>query len=151
MTPALDAPPDDVAALQAALAALAAERLARREAEARASGAEAMVAHLKLLIAKLKHDRFGASSERSRKLLGQMELQLEELEAAAAEDQATLDPDQEGRPARNTSRRRPVRGPLPAHLPRERVVIPAPSACPCCGGALAKLGEDVTETLEKVP
>ena len=85
MTPAPDAPPDDVAALQAALAA---ERLARREAEARASGAEAMVAHLKLLIAKLKHDRFGASSERSRKLLDQMELQLEELEAAAAEDEA---------------------------------------------------------------
>ncbi len=148
MTPAPDAPPDDVAALQAALAA---ERLARREAEARASGAEAMVARLKLLIAKLKHDRFGASSERSRKLLDQLELQLEELEAAAAEDEATLDPDKEGRPARNTAGRRPVRGPLPAHLPRERVVIPAPSACPCCGGALAKLGEDVTETLEAVP
>jgi transposase len=148
VTPAPDAPPDDVAALQAALAA---ERLARREAEARASGAEAMVAHLKLLIAKLKHDRFGASSERSRKLLDQMELQLEELEAAAAEDEATLDPDKAGRPARNTTGPRPVRGPLPAHLPRERVVIPAPSTCPCCGGALAKLGEDVTETLEVVP
>ena len=148
MTPAPDAPPDDVAALQAALTA---ERLARREAEARASGAEAMVAHLKLLIAKLKHDRFGASSERSRKLLDQMELQLEELEAAAAEDEAALDPDKEGRPARDTNRRKPVRGPLPAHLPRERVVIPAPSTCLCCGGALAKLGEDVTETLEVVP
>jgi len=96
VTPAPDAPPDDVAALQAALAA---ERLARREAEARASGAEAMVAHLKLLIAKLKHDRSGASSERSRKLLGQMELQLEELEAAAAEDEATLDPERRGVPA----------------------------------------------------
>ena len=87
MTPAPDAPPDDVAALQAALAA---ERLARREAEARASGAEAMVAHLKLLIAKLKHDRFGASSERSRKLLDQMELQLEELEAAARMRQRSI-------------------------------------------------------------
>jgi len=40
---------------------------------------------------------------------------------------------------------------LPAHLPRERVVIAAPAACPCCGGRLAKLGEDVTETLEVVP
>ena len=56
-----------------------------REAEARATGAEAMVAHLKLLIAKLKHDRFGASSERGRKLLDQMELELEELEATASE------------------------------------------------------------------
>src|SRR5213075_2720096 len=49
------------------------------------------------------------------------------------------------------TRRRPVRAPLPAHLPRERVVIPAPCACPACGGKLSKLGEDVTETLEVVP
>ena len=141
--------PDDIEALRAALAA---EQLARREAEARASGAEAMVAHLKLLIAQLKHDRFGASSERGRKLLDQLELQLEELEAAASEDEAALGPDQEGLPPRPRAiRRKPVRGPLPAHLPRERVVVPGPTACPCCQGKLAKLGEDVTETLEVVP
>ena len=58
--------PDDIEALKAALLA---ERAARREFEARASGAEAMVAHLKLLIAKMKRDRFGASAERGRKLL----------------------------------------------------------------------------------
>jgi transposase len=62
--------PDDIDALRAAQAS--AEQ-ARREAVARASGAEAMVAQLKLLIAKLRHDRFGASSERGRKLLDQME------------------------------------------------------------------------------
>ena len=49
------------------------------------------------------------------------------------------------------ARRKPARRPLPEHLPRERVVYPAPSACPCCGGALHKLGEDVTEMLELVP
>ena len=59
MTPAADTPPDDLDALRTALAA---EQQARREAEARATGAEAMVTHLKLVIAKLKHDRFGASS-----------------------------------------------------------------------------------------
>jgi transposase len=48
-------------------------------------------------------------------------------------------------------RRRPARRPLPEHLPRERVVYPSPSACPCCGGALHKLGQDVTETLELIP
>ena len=142
-TPTPDPVPDDIEALRAALlherAALAAEQLARREAEARASGAEAMVAHLKLLIAKLKHDRFGASSERGRKLLDQLELQLEELEAAAAEDEAALDPDQEGLPPRRTLRRKPVRGPLPAHLPRERVVIPGPTEPLRCQGRLAKL------------
>ncbi len=148
MTPATDPAPDDIEALRAALAA---EQLARREAEARASGAEAMVAHLKLLIAKLRHEQFGASSERGRKLLDQLELQLEEVQAACAEDEAALDADAAGQPARRPARRKPVRGPLPAHLPRERVVIPAPTACPCCQGKLSKLGEDVTETLEVVP
>ena len=59
---------DTTADIDTLRAALAAEQAARQEAEARACGAEAMVAHLKLLIAKLKHDRFGASSERGRKL-----------------------------------------------------------------------------------
>jgi len=143
---ASDAIPEDIDALRAALVA---EQLARREAEARASGAEAMVAHLKLMIAKLRHDRFGASSERGRKLLDQMELQLEELEAAASEDAATVaTPDTK---VREFTRRKPVRAPLPAHLPRERVVVPASTACPCCGGKLSKLGETITETLEVVP
>jgi transposase len=112
-----------------------------------------MVAHLKLVIAKLEHHRYGASSERGRKLLDQAELQLEELEADNAEDgmAAEISTDQAGSVVRSFTRRRPVRGSLPAHLPRERVVIPGPAACPCCGGALSKLGETVTETLESVP
>jgi transposase len=42
--------------------------------------------------------------------------------------------------------------PTPAHLPRERIVYPAPSTCPCCGdNRLRKIGEDVTETkLKKI-
>jgi transposase len=139
--------PDEIDALRTALAA---ERTARQQAEARASGAEAMVAHLKLLIAKMKHDRFGQSSERGQRLLDQMELQLEELEASAAEDEAAMIP-ADTTSVVNFTRRKPVRAPLPAHLPRERVVIGAPIACPCCGGRLAKLGEDITETLEVVP
>ena len=66
--------PDQIDALKAALAA---ERMARQQAEARASGAEAMVAHLKLLIAKMKRERYGQSSERGQRLLDQLELQLE--------------------------------------------------------------------------
>ena len=55
-------------------------------------------------------------------------------------------------PARSANTRgKPVRAPFPAHLPRERVVIPGPTSCPCCQGKLAKLGEDVTETLEVIP
>jgi transposase len=150
--PAPDSTPDDVEALRAALVA---EQSARREAEARASGAEAMVAHLRLLIAKLKHDRFGASSERGRKLIDQLELELDELVTAASEDatraEETANKDSAGGQPNQPARCQPVRAPLPAHLPRERVVIAAPVACPCCGGKLSKLGEDITETLEVVP
>jgi transposase len=149
MTLPPDPPPDEVEALRAALAA---EQAARREAEARASGAEAMVAHLKLMIAKLRHDRFGASSERSRKLLDQLELELDELVTAAAEaDASAVIAAGRLRAEGLATRRAPARAPLPDHLPRERVVVPAPAACPCCGGTLSKLGEDVTETLEVVP
>ncbi len=152
MAPVPDTLPDDIAALRAVLAA---EQLARREAEARASGAEAMVAHLKLLIAKLKHDKYGASSERGRKLLDQLELELGDLVTAASEDATKAEnaAGQEGRTRRPNSppRGQPVRAPLPAHLPRERVVLPSPTACPCCGGKLSKLGEDITETLEVEP
>ena len=144
-----DSLPDNIEALKAALLA---ERSARRESEARASGAEAMVAHLKLMIAKMKRDRFGASSERSRKLLDQLEMQLEELETAGAEDEAAAArASKEETAVSGFMRAKPVRGPLPSHLPRERVVVPGPAACPCCGGTLAKLGETITETLESIP
>jgi transposase len=77
-------------------------------------------------------------------------LQLEEAAASAAADEiaaatagsTTVQP---------FTRKKPVRAPFPAHLPRERVVLPAPTVCPCCGGRLAKLGETITETLEVVP
>jgi transposase len=145
-----DSIPDDIDELRAALKA---ERAARREAEARAIGAEAMIAHLKFRIAMLEHHRYAPSSERGRKLLDQAELQLEEVETDASEAAiaSEADADEVGSVVRSFTRRRPVRGPLPAHLPRERVVIPCPTTCPCCGGALSKLGEAVTETLESVP
>lgn len=128
---------------------LAAKREARLAVEARATGAEAIVAHLKLVIAKLRHDKFGASSERGRKMLDQLELELGELVATAAEDTTRAENQAGTRPG--APPRRPSRGPLPAHLPRERVLLPSPAACPCCGGKLSKLGEGVTETLEVIP
>ena len=146
---AADTIPDDIEALKAALLA---ERSARREFEARASGAEAMVAHLKLLIAKMKRDRFGVSAERGRRLLDQLELQLEELETEAAErEAATASTEPDTTTVRPFTRAKPVRAPLPAHLPRERIVLPSPTNCRCCGGKLAKLGETITETLECIP
>jgi transposase len=148
-----DSLPDDVATLQQLLLARNAE-LAQARAEA--SSAEALIAYLRLTIEKLKRDLFGPRNERKARLLDQMELQLEELEAAATEDElaagkataATDDTTQ----VRAFTRKRPARKPFPAHLPRERVIVPGPTTCACCGSSkLAKLGEDVTETLEVVP
>jgi transposase len=156
--------PDDIEALKALVrlsaqrADTAEERAARVEAQlanaqARASATEAMIAHLKLQIAKLRREQYGASAERTRRLLEQMELELEDLEADAAQD----DLEAEVAAAKTTNviafeRKKPVKKPFPDHLLRTRVVIPAPCSCPACGGErLSKLGEDVTETLEVIP
>src|SRR4030081_2175575 len=120
-------------------------------AAARAAGAEAMIAHMKLVIAKLRREQYGQSSERGCKVLDQLELQLEELEAETSENAVTAQEKAAGAAVASFPRRRPARAPLPAHLPRERVVVAAPCTCPVCGGRLAKLGEDITETLEVVP
>ena len=99
--------------------------------------------------------RIAVSCERGQKLIDQLELELDELVAAAGEDAAKAEEAARnggaGEQPNQLARRQPARAPLPAHLPRERVMIAAPAACPCCGGTLSKLGEDITETLELVP
>jgi transposase len=153
MTSAPESLPSDLAAAHAMILA---ERTARLEAEARLANARAeaaLIAYYKLEIEKLRRQLYGTRSERKARLLEQMELELEELEATATEDELAA----EKAAARTQTiqsfqRKRPSRKPFPAHLPRERVVIPAPESCPCCGSAkLSKLGEDVTETLEVIP
>ena len=145
-----NATPTEIDALRSALAASEARAA---KAEAMASSAESVIAALKLHIEKLRRELYGHRSERKTRLIEQLELQLEDLEAGAREDELAA----ERAAARTTTvesltRRRPARKPFPAHLPRERVVIPAPEICGCCGSdRLRKLGEDVTETLEVIP
>ena len=142
--------PDDIETLKAALLAAQAEAATAR---AELSADRALIAQLKLQIEKLKRERFGQRSERTARLLDQLELQLEELETTATEDEIAA----EQAAAKTTTvasfaRKRPSRQPFPEHLPRQRVVVPAPTSCACCGSTrLAKLGEDVTETLEVIP
>ena len=130
---ALAALPDDIEALKA----LVLEQrlvLATRDTE---------IEHLKLLIAKLKRMQFGRSSERLDKEVEQLELRLEELQTAQAE-QAARKP--EAKP-----KQQPVRRPLPEHLPRERVVHAPACTCPDCGKEMRQIGEDVSEVLDYVP
>ena len=119
-------------------------------ARAKASEDMALIAQQKLRIAKLERQVYGQRSERSARLIDQLSLTFEELEAGATEDELAA----EKAVAKTTTvagftRKRPERNTFPDHLPRERVVIDPPTACACCGGLrLRKLGEDVTRTLE---
>jgi transposase len=144
-------------ALKAALAAAKTTGLevAAELAVARAKASEdmALIAQQKLRIAKLERQVYGQRSERSARLIDQLALSFEELEASATEDELAA----EKAVAMTTTvagftRKRPERNTFPEHLPRERVVIDPPTACVCCGGnRLRKLGEDVTRTLESQP
>ena len=147
--------------LKAAHAIILAQREALLAAQAQAAAAESeakyralVIEKLKFTIAKLRHAQFGQSSEHSA-ALEQLELQLADLEEDASQAATTAEEmavaTGEKVEVRSFHRRKPARRPLPEHLPRERIVYPAPLACPGCGGTLRKLGEDVTETLELVP
>jgi transposase len=157
MDSARDALPDDITALKEALiierakaVEVAAELMVAR---AKASEDVALIAQQKLRIAKLERQVYGQRSERSARLIDQLALEFEELEAGATEDELAA----EAAVAKTTSvrgftRKRSGRNTFPDHLPRERVVIDPPTACECCGGnRLRKLGEDVTRTLETQP
>src|SRR5258707_10055460 len=157
MDAARDALPDDITALKEALIIERAKGLevAAELAVARAKASEdvALIAQQKLRIAKLERQVYGQRSERSARLIDQLALAFEELEAGATEDELAA----ETAVAKTTSvrgftRKRPERNTFPDHLPRERVVIDPPTACEGCGGnRLRKIGEDVTRNLEKQP
>src|ERR1700757_3849700 len=153
--------PDDLPSdLVSALAALQAEREARLRAEAGAASAraelsdnEALIAHLELRIEKLKRELYGQRSERTARLLEQLELELEELVTTASEDElAAQAPGAKTQNGRPLMRKRPVRKPWPDNIERERVVIEAPTTCACCGGSrLAEIGEGGSKTVEGDP
>jgi len=154
---AMDTLPDDIETLRAfAVAALARADIAEAEAAravAEVSALEAQLLASRLEAEKLRRDLYGQRSERTVRLLDQLELEFEEAEATASEDELAA----ELAAAKTTTvqaftRARPRRLPFPEHLPRERVVVPGPTACPCCGSQkLCKLGETITETLESIP
>src|SRR5271165_4439905 len=87
---------------------------------------EGKIEALQATITTLKTMIFGARSEKSAVIIAeQLSLGLGDAETDAA---------------------------LPKHLPRCDVTIePETTACPCCAGALHRIGEDVSEVLDKVP
>ena len=128
--------PDDIASLKQLILEQRALLLSR----------QVEIDKLKVQLARLRRLHFGRSSEQLDHSIEQLELSLEELEASETmlAHTARTQPPSATSPA-------PVRRPLPAHLPREEIVHTPSCICPECGGELRRLGEDVSEILERVP
>ena len=159
MVPPLS-PEQQIAELRQALAerdaVIAAHRAEAAIAQAKLTTALLEIEHIKVQLASLRRQRYGQSSEKLDSDIAQLEMRLEDFEETFGEQAAanpkSQKPDtkpQASPPCKPTGRK-----PLPAHLPREIVVHTPQIACSCgiCDPArLSKLGETVTEVLEKIP
>jgi transposase len=133
--------PEDVATLKALL-------LAERASAAKLAGQNE---HLRAIIKELQRALFGRRSEKAAHP-DQLQLALEDLEQALAQSEAEAERADATLKAARTRQRRGNRGALPKHLPREEIVIePEEQTCPCCGGEMHRIGEDVAERLDVIP
>ena len=132
--------PDDPQALKQIIAAMAQDAIA----------AQAEIAKLRFQLARYRRAEFGRSSEKLAHEAEQLELAIEALEADQAERLATASPIVAAAIESAIEAQKPARRPLPEHLPREDILHPAPCTCPTCGGALRRISEEITETLDHV-
>jgi Transposase C of IS166 homeodomain len=110
--------------------------------------AQAEIARLKFQWARYRRAEFGRPSEKLARDTEQLELALETPETDQAERLATALPAITAAVETAAEAQKPVRCLLPEHLPREDLRHPAPCTCPSCGGALRKISDEVTETLD---
>jgi len=150
--------PSDVAALHALILAERAERHAEQAARRTELVAKQIeIEHLRAMLAKLRRQRYGRSSEKLDAEIEQLELTLEDAEAAQAQAEAkTAEAAQPAAQDKNQTSPRPrrpaVRKPLPDHLPREIIVLEPKFTCRCNDPTCrTKIREEVTEVLEKIP
>lgn len=132
--------PDDVNALKRIINAMARDAVAARTE----------IEKLRFELARLKRAQFGQSSEKIERTVAQLELAIETLEEDDAQ-RMVANPAVAAVMDAASEQTKPARRPLPEHLPREEMVHPAACSCPNCGGALRRIGADVTETLDYVP
>jgi transposase len=147
MTTTADALPDDIGALRALILA---ERAELAQFAERIAILECLNTKLEHIVAELRRAHFGRKSERITD--EQVTLALDELETAAAKTEAEAEKADPERKAAGTRKRRASRDEKLDHLPHEEVMIePESKTCPCCGGDLHAIGEDVSKRLDKVP
>jgi transposase len=158
--------PDDTEALRTLLAerdaaiatrdaALAERDAALAERDADLLSARLEIEKLKVQLAALRRERYGKSSERLAAEISQLEMLIGDLEEDAAErETAAAEKERRAKGKSDKPRKPALRRPLPEHLPRETVLHEPVLACHCgCTNPkrLTRLGEDVTEVLEKIP
>ena len=147
MTMTADVLPDDIGALRALILV---ERAERAQFAERIETLERLNTKLEHIVAELRRAQFGRKSERITD--EQLALALDELETAAAKAEAEAEKADPARKAAGTRKRRASRDEKLDHLPHEEMVIePESKTCPCCGGELHAIGEDVSKRLDKVP
>ncbi len=154
MTDSTDDLPDDIERLKAMLRAERAEKVQiageRDAAVAERDRIAVQNERLAHMLRQLRRNHFGAKSERLSE--DQLNLGLEDLETAIASGEASVEKADATLAASRSRARKVNRGNLPAHLPREEIVIEPPNAtCTCCGGELHVIGEDKSERLDKIP
>src|SRR5262245_3989067 len=156
--------PDDIDALKQLVVARTVERDAlkveRDAAVAERDAAKAGLVNktleaekLKFELARLRRMTFGASSERIKREIEQLELKLEELESDEVQGEPAATPQPPAEEHSGSAREKKRRRQFPEHLPRTTATHePASSTCARCGSdGLRKVGEDVTEILEYIP
>src|SRR5271169_7030483 len=127
-------------------------RVERDTFRAERDTANAEVEKLQLLIRQLTRSRYGAHSEKIDP--DQLQLGLEEVEQSRGAARAVVEVEPPTGKKATVERKPPQRnrGALPAHLPRVEIVIDVEDKrCPCCGGAMHVIGEDIAEMLDVVP
>jgi transposase len=148
MAVAAETLPEDVGALKALLLA---ERAERARLAADNGRLFEQNERLRAILKELQRSLFGRRSEKAAHA-DQLELALEDVEQAIAETEAEEEKFDATLQASRRRERRVNRGALPRHLPREELVVePEDKTCPCCGGAMHRIGEDVAERLDVVP
>jgi transposase len=155
--------PDDIDALKQLVVARTVERDAfkveRDAAVAERDAAKAGLVNktleaekLKFQLARLKRMTFGASSERIRREIEQLELKLEELESDEVQGEPAATPEPPAEEHSGSAREKKRRRQFPEHLPRTTATHePAPTCASCGSDRLRKVGEDVTEVLDYIP
>jgi len=139
---------NDPAVLKAMVAALQAEN---NKMSATLRAHDLLIQSLRIRIARLQKQAFGASSEKITREIEQLELALEDLQVALAEADDDESDEAEGAAPDAPEEKKPRRRPrVSESAPRERRELDPGETCPDCGGKLRIVGEDVSELLDMI-